>query len=361
MSDVGHSPEPSQPNSQRRYENDDTLSETEDFPLLGSMDAHIQLQPDPQPTSVPTVTPIAAKNEILGMACMALSALGFSVMSVLVKMAGKAFPSTQIVFSRSVFQLVCGLLGCSMVGVAPWGPSNVNRWLLVSRGAAGALGLGFYFFTIINMPLGDGTTVAAYLFLNEPYTVMDAAASTCCLVGVVLVSQPEFLLGSSHRPSDETEKYQYERYIPALSAIAAAFILSIAYCIIRVVGKRVHYLVHVTYFGLMSTILSGILLLFSKGVVSVSHWTMEQWFIMFGVGAAAFVAQCFLNAGLQLANAGPATLMRNLDIVFAFIFGQVLFHETPDAMSLAGALLIGLTTAAVAYTKWLYSQQTQNE
>ncbi|KAI8924272.1 hypothetical protein BC831DRAFT_466132, partial [Entophlyctis helioformis] len=303
------------------------------------------------------------RKEVLGLAYMALSALGFSVMSVFVKIAGNTFPSTQVVFVRSVIQLICGVIGCLIVGVEPWGPPAVNKRLLLARGAAGAIGLGFYFFTLINMPLGDGTTIffigpaftaiAAFLFLGEPFTVLDAFASVCCLAGVALVSRPEFIF-SARDPTEGTGGivYKYPRYIPSLSAVFAALVLSVAYCLVRIIGNRVHFMVHVTYFGLVSTGLSFVLLVAFESPVPVMSWTLEQWGIMLSVGIAAFAAQCFLNAGLQLANAGPATLMRNLDIVFAFLFGLWLFHEVPHSTSVIGAVLIGTTTAGVAFIKW---------
>ncbi|KAL5038360.1 hypothetical protein RTP6_005684 [Batrachochytrium dendrobatidis] len=282
----------------------DAFTILENEPLLGRTET---------PVSVPGVrhaamgSATAARNELFGLVIMALSALGFSIMSVLVKMAGRTFPSTEVVFARSMFQLIAGVIGCAIVKVAPWGPPTVNRWLLIGRGMAGAMGLGFYFFTIINMPLGDGTTlffigpaftaVAAYLFLNEPYTIIDAGASVCCLVGVVLVSRPEFLFGKlPHDTTPNSGQYVYSRYIPSLSALAAAVSLAVAYCLVRVVGKSVHYLVHVTYFGLLSTILSGVLLFFVERPVPVYLWTIEEWTIMLGVGVSAFAAQCFLNA-----------------------------------------------------------------
>ncbi|KAI8924273.1 hypothetical protein BC831DRAFT_310704 [Entophlyctis helioformis] len=296
----------------------------------------------------------------------ALSALGFSVMSVFVKIAGNTFPSTQVVFVRSVIQLICGVIGCLIVGVEPWGPPAVNKRLLLARGAAGAIGLGFYFFTLINMPLGDGTTIffigpaftaiAAFLFLGEPFTVLDAFASVCCLAGVALVSRPEFIFGPPEKASPDEHHFRYPLYIPTIAALLGAIMSSIAYCLVRLIGKRVHFMVNVTYFGLVSTGLSFVLLVAFELPVPVMSWTLEQWGIMLSVGIAAFAAQCFLNAGLQLANAGPATLMRNLDIVFAFLFGLWLFHEVPHSTSVIGAVLIGTTTAGVAFIKWLRSR-----
>ncbi|KAJ3309239.1 hypothetical protein HDV04_006303 [Boothiomyces sp. JEL0838] len=298
------------------------------------------------------------RNEFIGLVLTAISALMFSLMSVLVKLAGNYFPSIQVVFIRSVIQLVLGVLGCLYLKVEPWGPSTVNRWLLVGRGSAGAIGLGCYFFTLINMPLGDGTTIffmapaftsiAAYFALKEQFMGLDGISVIFCLIGVALVSRPEFIFGHTDSPNH----YYYDVWIPASAALAGALISSVAYCLVRVVGKRVNFMVHVTYFGAMSTLLSGVILYGFNTPVPVQNWTCEQTGILIGVGLMAFTAQCFLNKGLQLAKAGPATLMRNLDIVFAFIFGVLFFNELPRLTSIIGAILIGCTTAAVALYKY---------
>lgn len=100
--------------------------------------------------------PATRKNkQTLGLLYTGLSALLFSAMSVLVKQTGQRFPSTQIVFIRSLIQLFLALISSCYLGIDPWGSSN-TRTLLILRGSCGALSLGLYFFVLINMPLGDG-------------------------------------------------------------------------------------------------------------------------------------------------------------------------------------------------------------
>nr|KAJ3419802.1 hypothetical protein HK105_006483 [Polyrhizophydium stewartii] len=266
-----------------------------------------------------TAEAASARNEVVGLAFMALSALGFSLMSVFVKIAGTTFPSTEVVFVRSVIQMICGIAGCWLVGVAPWALFFINPSI---------------------------TAVMAYFFLGETFTALDAFALVSCLVGVVLVSRPEFIFGV---PEEAVIGYRLPSYIPATAALIGATTAAIAYCLVRVIGKRVHFMVHVTYFGCLSTVVSGVLLWSLEKPIGPEMWSAHDWAVMLGVGIMAFAAQCFLNA--------PATLMRNLDIVFAYIFGLWLFHEVPTVMSIAGALLIGLTTAGVAFVKWLRTQR----
>lgn len=103
------------------------------------------------------------KREIVGLLYMTLSALGFSTMSLFVKLSGTSFPSFEIVFARSVIQTVFSLLGCAILKINPFGERGVRKWLLF-RGLAGTLGLCLFFYSITQLPLADATGI---LLLSE--------------------------------------------------------------------------------------------------------------------------------------------------------------------------------------------------
>lgn len=314
---------------------------SEEEPLLpAEEDVESQSLPGKQPSL-----------EYFGLALSAVSALMFSIMSAGVKHAGASFPFSQIVLFRSIVQMLCAALSCAVLRINPFGNNQVNRLVLVARGTSGAVSLACYFYTLTHMPLGDGTTlffinpclvaVAAYIFLGESMTKLDISGTALCLLGVVVVSKPGFIFGGE---SDTP-------LIPALVAITGASVTSIAYCIVRFVGKKVHFLVHVFYFGLASTVLSSLYLQFETPV-PLNAWTWEEWVVMVGIGVTAFMAQCLLNASLHHAPAGPVALMRNLDIVCAFLWGMLLFDEQPRWNSYVGACMISGTTGAIGIVKW---------
>jgi hypothetical protein len=96
------------------------------------------------------------RREMIGLLYMTLSALGFSTMSLFVKLSGTSFPSFEIVFARSVVQTVFGLIGCVILKVNPLGQPGVRRWLLF-RSLAGTFGLCLFFYSITQLPLADAT------------------------------------------------------------------------------------------------------------------------------------------------------------------------------------------------------------
>ena len=63
-----------------------------------------------------------------------------------------------------------------------------------------------------------------------------------------------------------------------------------------------------------------------------------------------------LNRGLQLEKAAPAVLMRNVDILLAFLFDYAIFGHQPRVLTLLGGLLVVLSTGGVALAKWWRSR-----
>ncbi|KAJ1956353.1 hypothetical protein IWQ62_005317 [Dispira parvispora] len=309
------------------------------------------------PSSVGSQVPPSrnANRESLGLVYMTASALGFSAMSLFVKLSGSKFPTMEIVFARSIWQVTMALLWCGWQGIHPLGPPAHRRWLLV-RGTTGTLGLACFFYGLTHLPLADATVVffsnpvftaiLAHLALGERFTGVDKLASLLCAVGIILVAKPSFLFGTG-----QGEDALPGRLVGVVITLFGALMGAMGYVIVRKIGGNVHFLTHVVYFGGISALFSGFAMLGGAGFVLPSDIT--DYGMLCTVGVASFVGQSFLNKGLQLSPAGPATLMRNLDVVFAFGFGIALFGEIPDVLSISGALLIVGCTVGMALRKWL--------
>ncbi|KAJ2452673.1 hypothetical protein GGF42_003974 [Coemansia sp. RSA 2424] len=287
------------------------------------------------------------RDELKGYVLMAASAFGFAANSACVKaLSLSRFASLEIVFARSVLQLLLGLLGCLYYQISPLGPSAQRPWLVV-RGTAGAFGLACFFYAVTVMTLADATVVFftgpvfsalfASWMLGEPYGWFDRSASVVCLLAIVLVVNPQGSLKDGEGWG-------------AVAALVGAMSGALAYCVVRKVGRAVHSMVHVVYFGVLSMVGSGVLMFVVQSPrLPDTKW---EWAMMGALGAFSFVGQVLLNRGLQLAPAGPATLMRNLDVVFAFVLGITLFDEIPDLVSVLGAVLIVACTVAMGLHKW---------
>ncbi|RUS14231.1 hypothetical protein BC937DRAFT_94154 [Endogone sp. FLAS-F59071] len=188
-------------------------------------------------------------KEIGGLALMALSALAFSFMALFVKVAGVLLPSLEIVLARSVVQLVFGLAACAILGLNPLGAKDLRGWLVL-RGLAGSVGLALFFYSLTLLPLVEATvlfflgpTITIFLahFLDStPLRSSDTLFTILSLLGVALLARPQLVGAKPRAPEDAW---------PLAAALLGAFMSAGAYVTARKVGRAVHFMVHVVYFG----------------------------------------------------------------------------------------------------------------
>ncbi|KAK9765444.1 hypothetical protein K7432_006227 [Basidiobolus ranarum] len=303
------------------------------------------------------------RQELAGLIWMAFTSLGFSFSSLFVKLSGARFPPLEITFFRSVVQFLLAFVGCLLQGVHPFGRRDLVFGLLI-RGFAGSIGLAFFYIAVTALPLADATVlffinpiftaILARIVLKESFGVLDMVASFSSLLGVGLVAKPEFIFGEDPTKNIDTQT----RLMGVVAALIGASMSAIAYITVRKMGRGVPPLVHVVYFGAVSTIFSLFgTFIFEKPSLPDNS---TQWMYLMMIGLTAFAGQVMLTKGLQLSPAGPGTLMRNLDVIFAFTFGVFIFHETPNRFTILGAVLIIGSTIVVGLHKWRLSSSSGN-
>lgn len=268
-----------------------------------------------------------------GLRYMAFAAFFFSLMSLLVKVAGQRLPSSELVMGRSVVSLVISYAMLKRANVSPWGE---RKGLLVVRGLVGFGGLICFFYAIPRLPLADVTVIQ---FTNPVFTAVFAALMLrermqgavvvsigLSLAGVMLIAQPTFLFGARATSLD----------LNAVAvALAGAVFAALAYTAVRKLRETEHPLVVVFYFPLVSIPACLPIML------PVFVWpTPLEWLMLLGIGILTQIAQIFLTRGLHLEAAGRATSVSYLQIIFAATWGMIFFGEFPDALSIAGALLV---------------------
>eukprot|EP00897_Mesotaenium_endlicherianum_P006871 jgi/Mesen1/6211/ME000320S05405 len=242
-----------------------------------------------------------------GMMCMAASALCYSFMGLLVKLlAGEhQIPSFQTVMMRCLLiAVIAGVLlkrmGHPLLGSPP------VRLLLLARAMVGFVALSSFFYSIQVLPLRDATilnftmpvfvAVIARIFLHEKWGAHELAA------------QP---WGRVQGAADVAKRQ--ESLIAVVVALLAAAMGAGAYCLEPVVPDAGE--------------LVGMLL----------------------VGLAAFGAQVLLTRGLQLEKAFRASAMQYVKVIATYMLGVVFLSEIPTLLGGAGALLIAISAAFVAF------------
>lgn len=269
---------------------------------------------------------------------MAASALGFSVMSVLVKLASQRLPTAEIVLARAVVTLVVSYAMVVRADLHPWG---TNKRGLVFRGLLGFGGLTFYYLALAHLPLADATTiqnttplltaVLAWWILREPIGWSTAFALVCGIGGVLLIVHPS---GAGLDP------------VGVGVALAAATTSAFAYVTVRQLVRTEKPLVIVFYFPLIATPLAI--------PWAVATWVTPQpidWLLLIAIGLATQVGQVFLTMGLALERAGKATSVGYLQVAFAMAWQWAVFGDAPTVWTIGGASLIVAGTIAVARSR----------
>lgn len=266
---------------------------------------------------------------------MAYGAFWFSVMSLLVKLAGQRLPSIEIVLVRAALTLGLSVAMLRRAHVPVWG----NRpLLLVLRGLLGFVALTAFYFSVVHLPLAEATVIqytnpvfaaifAAWL-LRERIGAREIACIAFGLVGVALVAQPGLLFGAASLDV---------RYV--LVALLGAIFSAAAYVLVRQLGTTEHPLVVVFYFPLVTVPLA-----IPFASVTWVWPTPLEWLLLLGIGVSTQLGQIGITRGLQLAPAGRATAVGYLQIVFAALWGVLFFRELPGPLAIAGtAMIVGST------------------
>jgi drug/metabolite transporter (DMT)-like permease len=268
------------------------------------------------------------------------AAFMFSVMSVLVKTAGKLLPVEMLVLARGVVTLVLSYSLLRYTGTNIWGNDKAR---LVMRGLFGLGGLACFFTAVTRLPLAEVTTIhylnpvltalLAALFLRERIGWSLAVAIGFAIGGMLLVTRPGILQSGAGSGLDP---------IGMTAAFGGAAFSACAYVTVRQLTKTDHTHVIVFYFPLVAVPAT------LPFAIRVWQWpTAFGWLLLLGIGVVTQVAQVFLTRGLALLPAGRGTTVGYVQIVFAAGWGMLFFAETPGAWTIAGALLIVVATLSL--------------
>ncbi|XP_031568264.1 solute carrier family 35 member G1-like [Actinia tenebrosa] len=290
-----------------------------------------------------------------GLALTTLSGIFFALASLFVKLSNTTIPAFEIIFVRLFLQTIFVLPPAIYAGANVIGEKK-QRIFLTLFGAFNFLSISSVYGAFTLLPLGDATVfisttpvftgLLAYFILKESWRKTDAASSFLCLVGIILITRPTFIFGSSNSRSHMTETHRLIGYVVAS---LGAIIQSATFIMVRSLDKSISFYTNVFYFGWCSALLSGISMFIFQNPV-IPDCGKARWY-MLSVAIFGVLGSLSLNRGLQLENAAPAALMRNVDILFAFVFDVVFFEEQPHPLTVIGGLIVCIATTSVVITK----------
>ena len=266
---------------------------------------------------------------------MAASALGFSAMAVLVKLAAVRLPTGEVMLARAAVSLLFSYVLVRRAGLAPLGTA---RGALLLRGLIGTASIAFYYLSLARLSLVDAvmvqntaplfTAVLAWWLLGERLGWAGAAAIALGLTGVALVSTP------LAAPAD---------VLGIAAALSAALFAALAFVTVRRLARTEHPLVIVLYFPLVATPIA-----LPWAAANFVCPTLREWLLLFGIGATTQIGQVFMTLGLSVERAGRATAVSYLQVCFAIVWQLVVFGDQPRWWTIVGGSLIVAGTIAIS-------------
>ena len=275
---------------------------------------------------------------------MVASALSFSLMGVCVKQVGGRIPVAEVVFARAIVSVALSWWLLHRAGIPAWGK---RRWLLIWRGAIGTAALVCVYAALAALPLAAATVLQylyppftallAWLMLGEPIGKRVLAAMALGWLGVVLVAQPAGLLQGGATLA----------LVPVLIAVAGALFTAFAYVSVRSLGTSEHPLVIVFYFPLVALPLSLPLVALNPVLPTPAELL---WLV--GVGVFTQLGQVYLTRSLTALPAARATAISYVQVLFAGGWGWLLFGESIDSWTIAGAgLVLAATLVSLSHSQ----------
>ncbi len=198
------------------------------------------------------------------------------------------------------------------------------------RAICGALAIIALFFGLRELPLADVVsltfggpifvTVASIFFLSEKVGIKRWSAVLIGFIGMLLIVQPAFI------------DVNYYYIAPIIFCI---FFACVAISVRSLSKTEPNYTI-AFYFTLLCTILG--LLTYLRG-----DWLMPSkvdLVIFLIMGLCGSVANLLLTQSYRLAEASLVTPIKYLSLVFAIVFGFLIWSEIPKLLTLFGALLV---------------------
>ncbi len=260
---------------------------------------------------------------------MLVAGLLFGLMGVFVKLGAPHFSHIELVFYRSLFGLlmVYGIMRHQHIGIATrhW---RAHLW----RSLSGSVALALFFYCITVLPLATAVTLnyTAPLFLTlftmlvfkDKFHPPLTAAIGLGFCGVVLLLQPAL---------------EREQLLPGLLGLVSGFLAGVAYLNVKqlaMIGEPDTRTVF--YFSLVATLGSGVWMFFD----TVHAITLEGFAILLGLGASATLAQLAMTRAYRTGRTLVVGSLAYSTIVFASLFGMLLWGETLNLESWLGMAFI---------------------
>lgn len=287
---------------------------------------------------------IFANQNLIAITFVVLSTLFFAIQDVLTKAITHDLPAWQIVCVRFFFFSLFALaFAWHSTGIRKALRSG-NPWLQIFRGVLIVSEIALFAFTIGYLGLAEMhalfacfpliVTALSPLMLGETVGWRRWFAVVAGFAGTLIILRPGSSVFDPH----------------ALLVIVCATALSIYIILTRRVSRYDSLETSLLYFGLTGF---GCSLLIAP-IVWIDP-DPQQWGLLLLLSASAIVGHFSLIKALQLA---PAVLLQPFNyfvLVFAIIFGYIIFDEVLNGITISGAIIVVASGLFVARREYIRS------
>ena len=258
---------------------------------------------------------------------MILAVLFFTAMDATAKGLIQRYPATQVIWTRFAGQLliVLVILRHHIVPVLRTRFPVLHFWRSASQFGA----TSFFFLSLPHIGLAEATAIAdlnpvlitlgAALFLKESLGPRRLAGVIVALLGALIVIRP----GAG--------VFTWWALLPVLCAVSYAT----SALLTRKIGAQESVWASMVYASLFGTIVAGISLPFVWEPVATADLWKFGLIACLGTGAQLCIIRSF-----SITEASIVAPFAYLGIVFATVWGAVLYDQWPDRWTVIGALVI---------------------
>jgi drug/metabolite transporter (DMT)-like permease len=277
-----------------------------------------------------------------------ISVLLFALMSVLVRYLGDRIPLGQVVFFRSAFGLLPIVAIYALRGELATAFRTARPLGHVTRGCISVFGMFLNFAALARLPLVDAiaisfagpfiTVALAVMILKERVRTYSWCAVAAGFGGVVVMLWPYFDVATLVASGSTTTA------AGAACAISSAFTNSGAVIQTRRLTDSETTSSIVFYFSLICALISLVSLPFGWYAPAAPDFAA-----LVALGILGGLSHLFLTESYRYAPASVVAPFDYVALLWAFLFGYVLFDEIPSRYVYAGAVIVA---ASGLYVIW---------
>lgn len=272
-----------------------------------------------------------------------IATLAGALMSVCVKLTAGHYHPWEIVLYNAGCATVVSFLILKLKGLAICSVCPKHE---LARGVLGVVSMGLSYWCLQVLPLA---TTVTFRYTAPIYTVFFAILislyrrhkpplmAACCVLmgfcGVLLILRPAFDNGT---------------FTQMLISASAGPVIALIAILLHRMGELNEHPVRMLFYSSICCFLFGLVMTSTKGL---STHTLESGLLLAGICVFGLGNQFFVALGWSQGNLVLGAALQLCGVVFATVFGVILFGEKLDMMTVCGIGVIMLSVFSTAVVK----------